>query len=133
MPKVYGYSSSEGNPAGAEYIIMEKAPGVGLETRWLSMSKRERHKLAPSFVEIKKRIFDLPFGSIRSIYFKKDVPAELQGALYSIDAVKNQDAGTFCISPTADYMFWYGKRAGFNFYRGPCKFTSQCSVMVFSL
>lgn len=42
VPEVYGYSS-ESNPAGVEYIAMEKAPGVGLERRWSSMSKRERH------------------------------------------------------------------------------------------
>jgi hypothetical protein len=50
---------------------MEKAPGVGLGTKWPSMDKRDLHKLASSFVEIEKRFFDIPFGSIGSIYFKK--------------------------------------------------------------
>lgn len=43
VPKLYGYSSSDTNPAGVEYIIMEKASGVGLGTRWLNMCKREQH------------------------------------------------------------------------------------------
>lgn len=124
VPKVYGYSPSESNSAGVEYLIMEKAQGVGLQTRWFDMTKRERHKLATSFVEIEKKFFDLPFGSIGSIYFKKDVPAELQGALYTNDAENTQDSETFCIGPTADYMFWYGKRAGLSLNRGPCKFSS---------
>lgn len=120
VPKVYGYSSSESNPAGVEYLIMEKAQGVGLPTRWFNMTKRERHKLATSFVEIEKKFFDLPFGSIGSIYFKKDVPAQLQGALYTNDTGNNQNLETFCIGPTADYMFWSGRRAGLNLDRGPC-------------
>lgn len=122
VPKLFGYSSSESNPAGVEYLIMEKAQGVGLQTRWLNMSKRKRHKLATSFVEIEKKFFDIPFRSIRSIYFKKDVPAELQRALCTNNMENDQDLETFCIGPTADYMFWYGKRAGLSLYRGPCEF-----------
>ncbi|CAG8935063.1 unnamed protein product [Penicillium salamii] len=124
VPRLYGFSSSTKNPAGVEYIIMEKAPGAGLETRWLSMSKREQHRLASSLVEIEKKIFDLPLRSIGSIYFKEDVPVELQTALYTANTEKCQDAETFCIGPTADYMFWYGRRAGMDLYRGPCKCAS---------
>jgi hypothetical protein len=109
---------------------MEKAPGVGLETKWPSMDKRDLHKLASSFVEIEKRFFDIPFGSIGSIYFKKDVPPELQAALHSASAENNRDSEMFCIGPTADYMFWYGKRAGLNLYRGPCTLTSWFNLMV---
>ncbi|PKY05244.1 phosphotransferase enzyme family protein [Aspergillus campestris IBT 28561] len=121
VPKVYGYSSSKSNPVGTEYIVMEKASGIGLESRWLSMSKRERHKLASSFVEIEKKLFDIPFGSIGSIYFKKDVPSGLQAALYSTDTERSLESETLCIGPTADYMFWHGKRAGLSLNRGPWK------------
>lgn len=122
VPEVYGYSSSDSNPVGTEYIVMEKASGIGLESRWLSMSKRERHKLASSFVEIEKKLFDVPFGSIGSIYFKKDVPSELQAALYSTDTERSPESEALCIGPTADYTFWHGKRAGLNLNRGPCRF-----------
>lgn len=60
-----------------------------------------------------------------SIYFKKDVPAELQAALYTADAKEgNEDSETFCIGPTADYMFWWRKRAGLDIRRGPCEFST---------
>jgi hypothetical protein len=52
---------------------MEKARGVGLQSRWHTLSKCELHKLASTFVEIEKKFFNIPFGSIGSIYFKKDV------------------------------------------------------------
>lgn len=78
-------------------------------------------QLALSFVEIEKKFFDLPFQSIGSIYFKKDVPPDLQAPLYRVDTESSQDSETFCIGPTVDYMFWRGKRT--SFCRGPCKFT----------
>ncbi|KKK20164.1 hypothetical protein ARAM_007645 [Aspergillus rambellii] len=119
VPRMYGYSSSENNPAGVEYIVMEKAPGVGLETKWSSMSKRELHKLASTFIEIEKIFFNIPFGATGSIYFKKDVPPELQASLYMPNIDNDAEHETLCIGPTADYMFWYGKRAGLDLYCGP--------------
>ncbi|KAJ5591923.1 kinase-like protein [Penicillium hispanicum] len=118
VPKVYGYASSANSPAGVEYLLMEKAQGVCLQSRWRELTKRQQHKLATSFVEIEKKFFDIPFGSIGSLYFKADIPLELQGALY-MNTEPNHDSETFCIGPTADYLFWYGKRADFNLHRGP--------------
>lgn len=120
VPKLYSYSAAVDNPAGVEYILMEKANGVPIETKWLSMTKRERHTLASSFVEIEKKFFDLPFKSIGSIYFKHDLPPNLQTPLYSEDHKQDGISDSFCIGPIADYMFSYGKRAGLDIYRGPC-------------
>lgn len=125
VPQLYGYSSSEDNPVGVEYIVMEKAGGIGLQARWHTMSKREQHKLASTFVEIEKSIFNIPFGAIGSIYFKKDVPQNLRAALYAPNVTNNQDSDLFCIGPTADYMFWYGKRANMNIDRGSCEFSTK--------
>ncbi|KAL2835767.1 kinase-like domain-containing protein [Aspergillus pseudodeflectus] len=119
VPKLYGYSSSEDNPVGVEYIVMEKASGVCLQSRWHNPSKRELHKLASTFVEIEKKFFNIPFGSIGSIYFKKDVPQNLRADLYAPHVRNEQDSDIFCIGPTADYMFWYGKRANLDIHRGP--------------
>ncbi|PTU23284.1 hypothetical protein P175DRAFT_0515195 [Aspergillus ochraceoroseus IBT 24754] len=112
----YGYSSSNDNSAGTEYIIMEKAAGVGLKTTWLEMSKHKTHKLASSLVEIEKKFFNLPFRSTGSIYFKDDIPSDLQAPLYD---EAGTDSNTFCIGPTADYMFWRGRRASLDIFRGP--------------
>lgn len=38
VPKLYSYSASIDNQAGVEYILMEKANGVPIETKWLSIS-----------------------------------------------------------------------------------------------
>ncbi|KKK24370.1 hypothetical protein ARAM_000858 [Aspergillus rambellii] len=95
---------------------MEKAAGVGLKTTWLEMSKHKTHKLASSLVEIEKKFFNLPFRSTGSIYFKDDIPSDLQAPLYD---EAGTDSNTFCIGPTADYMFWRGRRASLDIFRGP--------------
>ncbi|EFR01086.1 phosphotransferase enzyme family protein [Nannizzia gypsea CBS 118893] len=123
VPKVLGYSASTDKPAGVEYIIMEKAQGVQVKEQWVSMTKQQRHKLASSFVEIEKTLFSLPFSSIGSVHFKSDIPAELQAPLQAVSC-QGQEHGQdisdkFCIGPIADYMFWYGKRAGLDISRGP--------------
>jgi hypothetical protein len=121
VPRVYGYSSSEANPIGVEYILMEQAKGIPLDTIWFTMSKHERHTLASSFVDIEKRLFRIPFGSIGSIYFKGDVPSHLQAALYGPNTDQDPASETFCIGPTVDSGFWYRKRAEMDIYRGPCE------------
>ncbi|KKK12474.1 hypothetical protein AOCH_001916, partial [Aspergillus ochraceoroseus] len=92
------------------------AAGVGLKTTWLEMSKHKTHKLASSLVEIEKKFFNLPFRSTGSIYFKDDIPSDLQAPLYD---EAGTDSNTFCIGPTADYMFWRGRRASLDIFRGP--------------
>lgn len=120
VPRLYGYSASADNPAGVEYILMEKANGVPIEAKWLSMTRRERHGLASSFVDIEKKLFDLPFSAVGSIYFKRDLPTNLQMPLYPETHERDGASESFCIGPIADYMFSHGKRAGLDIYRGPC-------------
>ncbi|EEP82666.1 predicted protein [Uncinocarpus reesii 1704] len=122
VPKLYGYSASVDNPAGVEYLIMEKAHGVPIIDKWFTMTKRERHTLASSVVEIEKKLFGFSFNAIGSIYFASDVPSHLQAPLYSKSFesdIQDDTHKRFCIGPTADYMFWYGRRAGLDLHRGP--------------
>ncbi|KAM5429254.1 hypothetical protein McanCB21832_007828 [Microsporum canis] len=119
VPKDFGYSASSDNLAGVEYITMEKAQGIQVKDKWFPMTKQGRHKLASSFVGIEKALSSLPFSSIESVYFKRDIPAELQAPLHSrvsqdqghVQEISNQ----FCVGPITDYIFWYGKRAKFQY------------------
>lgn len=70
IPKLYGHSSSEDNPVGVEYIIIEKVRGVSLQSRWHTFSKQELHRLASTFIEIKKKLFNIPFG-LSGVYTSK--------------------------------------------------------------
>ncbi|EGE00858.1 hypothetical protein TESG_08160 [Trichophyton tonsurans CBS 112818] len=122
VPKVYGWSATDDNAVGVEYIIMEAASGIGLNTKWFNMTKKQQQAVTLGIIGIEKTLFDIPFGSIGSLYFKTDLPPELQADLYLPGASDpDGDCDTFCIGPIADYMFWYGKRAELAVDRGPCK------------
>ncbi|EGE79026.2 phosphotransferase enzyme family protein [Blastomyces dermatitidis ATCC 18188] len=120
VPEVYGWSATTDNAIGAEYIVMEFAPGIGLDTKWFDLTKREQRTVAIEIVEVERKLFGIPFGSFGSLYFKKDIPPELQADLYAPGVEDpSGDSDTFCIGPIADDMFWYGKRAEMQVDRGP--------------
>ncbi|KAL4892301.1 serine/threonine protein kinase [Aspergillus ambiguus] len=120
VPEVYGWSSTNDNPVGVEYIVMEHAPGVGADTCWFHHTKHQKHALVTGIVDIEKNIFSIPFGVVGSLYFKNDLSSELQGPLYAAGTPDEAgDSETYCIGPIADYMFWYGQRAELELDRGP--------------
>ncbi|KAK2812216.1 hypothetical protein FQN50_001574 [Emmonsiellopsis sp. PD_5] len=122
VPKVYGWSSTANNPVGVEYIVMETASGIGLDTKWFEMTKKQQLTLATEVIDIEKKLFAIPFSSTGSVYFKKDLPPQMQTDLYLPGTVDpDADSETFCIGPITDYMFWYGKRAELQLDRGPWK------------
>ena len=122
VPRVYAWSSDASNAVGSEYVIMQKAPGQPLQSRWFELTPKERVHLVTSFVEIEKKSFNYAFGAYGSIYFKDNLPLHLQADLYAPDTLDdNGDGRRFCIGPTVDYMFWYRKRAELDLNRGPCK------------
>ncbi|KAJ5573995.1 serine/threonine protein kinase [Penicillium hispanicum] len=120
VPEVYGWSSTTDNTVGVEYIIMEHASGVGADTRWFDTTKYQKKAIVTGIVDMERKLFNLPFASVGSLYFKTDLPSRLQAPLYqpgTPDAEK--DSETYCIGPIADYMFWYGQRANLDLDRGP--------------
>nr|POE94651.1 altered inheritance of mitochondria protein 9, mitochondrial [Quercus suber] len=122
VPGVLSYCAKAANPVGSEYILMEKAYGVSISDRWQDLTDLEIRRLAHSFVQIEKQLFDITFGAIGSLYFRHDIPANLQSPLYErhTEATK-EEVDQFCIGPIADYMFWDGKRADLSIDRGPWK------------
>ncbi|KAM5445614.1 hypothetical protein MaudCBS49596_007350 [Microsporum audouinii] len=120
VPKVYGWSATNDNAIGSEYIIMEWASGIGLDTKWFDMTKKQQKTVTLGIIDIEKTLFNISFGSIGSLYFKTDIPPELRANLYVPGTLDpNRDCDTFCIGPIADYMFWYGKRAELEVDHGP--------------
>ncbi|KAF1838818.1 hypothetical protein BDW02DRAFT_621666 [Decorospora gaudefroyi] len=119
VPEVYGYSATVEDPVGTEYILMEKAPGVCLASKWVDLQDLEIQRLAHSFVELEKVLFEISLSATGSLYFKKDIASCLQAPMYADERATETDQ--FCIGPIADYMFWYGRRAGLNLNGGPWK------------
>lgn len=74
VPEVYGYSATAKNPVGTEYLLMVKAPGVSLASRWECLEDRDIKRIAKSFVELEMKLFKFRFSAIGSLYFKTDIP-----------------------------------------------------------
>ncbi|KAL9104654.1 MAG: hypothetical protein Q9163_000397 [Psora crenata] len=120
VPRVYAWSSEGDNAVGSEYIIMEKAPGQPLESRWFSLTQKERVRLVTSFVEIERKMFSFTLGCYGSLYYKGRLPSHLQADLYGPETLdESGDTSRFCIGPTTDYMFWRGRHAQLDLNRGP--------------
>ncbi|KAH8429875.1 phosphotransferase family protein [Aspergillus melleus] len=128
VPVVYGWSSTNENSVGVEYIIMEHALGVGADTCWFDTTKYQKKALVTGIVDIEKKLFDIPFASIGSLYFKRDLPPHLQGQLYQPGTPDGDEDSETCIGPIADYMFWYGQRANLELDRGPYLYPSNVFV-----
>ncbi|PWY88005.1 phosphotransferase enzyme family protein [Aspergillus sclerotioniger CBS 115572] len=99
VPEVYGWSSTADNPVGSEYIVMEHATGVGADTRWFNNTKYQKHALVTGIVDIEKKLFDIPFSAVGSLYFKSDLPPQLQGPLYvagTPDEAGDSEIGPWC-------------------------------------
>ncbi|KFY76276.1 hypothetical protein V498_09687 [Pseudogymnoascus sp. VKM F-4517 (FW-2822)] len=120
VPPVYAWSSKSENTVGAEYIVMEKAPGQPLENRWFTLSPKERVRLVTSYVEVERKLFCLPIDAYGSLYYKENLPTHLQADIYAPETPdESGDTKRFCVGPIVDYMFWRGKRDGLELDRGP--------------
>jgi cysteinyl-tRNA synthetase len=85
---------------------MEHVSGVGADTFWFDNIKYQKKELVTGIVDVEKRLFEIRFGAVGSLYFKPDLPAHLQGPLYESGAPdKYGDSETYCIGPIADYTF----------------------------
>ena len=101
---------------------MEKAPGQLLESRWFSLTQKERVRVVTSLITIEQKMFSRSLGACGSLYYRSSLPSRLQADLYGPETPdESGDASLFCIGPTTDYMFWYGKRVQLDLDRGPCQ------------
>ncbi|MCJ1334838.1 hypothetical protein MMC09_000103 [Bachmanniomyces sp. S44760] len=74
IPKVYTWNSkAQSNTVGAEYIIMQKAPGVQLEHVWKGMDIEDRLKVVKQIVRYQRKWTSTSFKEFGSLYFAEDV------------------------------------------------------------
>jgi aminoglycoside phosphotransferase (APT) family kinase protein len=113
VPEILGYSITTANPVGAEYILMDKAAGEELGERWFSLPDLDRAKIIGRLSQIENVLFSIPLPASGSIFYKRD----LDKSIASVDI-----SGTeFCIGPSIEQRWWYGRRGEIKINRGPCK------------
>ena len=126
VPRVRAWSARSEkttNPVGAEFILMEKVEGDLLYTRWWSDKSVNLKQIMEDIAVMENRFVSHSFSHIGSLYYKEDLPPDLQERpLYSPQSKPDGDAHErFRIGPLVDWTVWRGSRAVLDVDRGPCK------------
>ena len=125
VPKVHAWNSSPTNPVGAEYMIMERVPGIELEHLWYSMDLEKRMSVVEQLVNLERRLFELQLPANGSIYYSSELGSDFE----SMDITSSLTDKRFCVGPSTEYLWWYQSRAALTKGRGPCKTLLQSYLL----
>lgn len=110
-----------GNPVGAEYIIMEKQPGVVLNDVWDNMEGLHKAEILKQVIEIEKQLASIKFTKFGSLYYKQDLPPSDSTTSLYIDGNGNAiHSVEFEIGPTNHRSFFDFGKGALDIDRGPC-------------
>ncbi|KAG5633761.1 hypothetical protein H0H81_005469, partial [Sphagnurus paluster] len=124
VPRVLSWSSdSSATAVGAEFIIMEKAPGIEVGKVWHELSMELRLSLVQAVVEMEHAALVSPLPGYGSIFFRDDIKP-------GMSSVPIDD--TYAIGPCMDRSFWNQERATMEIDRGPWSTTQQCLSAVYN-
>nr|ADI24944.1 unknown [Penicillium aethiopicum] len=98
VPKVLAWSANSTNPVGAEYIVMERVPGVQMFKKWDEMGEINRLAIIKRLTQWERELAEIPFPAFGSLYHKGSL-----GDHESIPLDPSVDPeGLFCIGPSCD-------------------------------
>ncbi|RMZ77651.1 hypothetical protein DV738_g4225, partial [Chaetothyriales sp. CBS 135597] len=97
VPKVLGWSSDASNPVGAEYIVMEKAPGAQLFSKYGKMSELQKFTVLKHLTELEGELTKLRFPVYGSLYLRESMSPTDKYENLSQDL---DPAQLFCIGPS---------------------------------
>lgn len=126
VPKVLAWcSQAHESPVGAEYIIMERVPGIELEHVWPKMNVKDRFAVVKAIADVQKAWTSVSFTKYGSLYFSKDLDSTPDGQPLYVDAEGKHIKDTcYAIGPSTGRENLDNGRATVNFDRGPCKIVS---------
>ncbi|KAL8710441.1 MAG: hypothetical protein Q9225_007290 [Loekoesia sp. 1 TL-2023] len=121
VPKVYAWNSeAQSNAVGAEYIIMQKAPGVQLEHVWTKMEIEDRLEVVKKILRYQKKWASISFEQFGSLYFAHDLGKQNSHDPFCFDehgtAMKNR---RFAVGPSTGREYYDAGRASVYYDRGP--------------
>ncbi|KAG8527832.1 uncharacterized protein KY384_006748 [Bacidia gigantensis] len=120
-PKVYAWSSRrDENPVKAEYIIMEKAPGIELENVWEGMSGQQRWEVLKQVVAFEKKFASTRFKAYGSLYYPQDIPNVTDARLEYTNEDGETQNSEFAVGPSNSRSFFDHGRGEILLDRGPC-------------
>ncbi|KAL8802839.1 MAG: hypothetical protein Q9182_003526 [Xanthomendoza sp. 2 TL-2023] len=70
VPKIHTWSSKpHATTVGAEFIVMDKAPGVELRHVWQGLSYHQKYGIVEAVVELETKLMSSTFDAIGSLYY----------------------------------------------------------------
>ncbi|KAF2229901.1 kinase-like protein [Viridothelium virens] len=109
-PNVLAYSTqASANSVGAEYIIMDKCPGIELGRVWDDLPGKKRIEIVRQLAGFTARLSKAPFPAYGSLYYSKDIS----------DVNSRTVDDIFSVGPTVSRTWFDDKRAEVDVHRGP--------------
>ncbi|KAL8724041.1 MAG: hypothetical protein Q9166_008165 [cf. Caloplaca sp. 2 TL-2023] len=120
-PRVLGWSADATNPVGAEYIIMEKAPGIQLFKIWEDLSATNRLNFIKSLTQLEHQLASIHFPAYGNLYLRQSISQASNRILLdsSLDP-----AALFCVGPSCGPAWTDGTSPAdldSNLHMGPCE------------
>ncbi|KAI9567965.1 kinase-like domain-containing protein [Boletus coccyginus] len=110
VPRVLNWSAdADASEVGTEYILMEHVQGVELYKR-MDKFKREATHFVDQLIDVECKFARYRFSQIGSLYYKEDVPPELQQRPLYAEGVEGGGSDRFRIGPLVDWDIWRGER-----------------------
>ena len=97
VPRVLAWNADPSNPVGAEYIIMEKAPGIQLFKVWDDISEPNRLKLIKSLTQLEHQLAAIRFPAYGSLYFRESISRASERTLLDSTA---DPTNSYCVGPS---------------------------------
>ncbi|KAE8356827.1 phosphotransferase enzyme family protein [Aspergillus coremiiformis] len=112
-PRVFAWcSKASESPVGAEYIIMEKVPGVQLSQLWTEMHQLKKSQIVTQLVQFDQALASNPFSEY--------------GSLYYTDHEARSDS--FVVGPTTNRKYYDDGRRALGLDRGPWRSAEEYLV-----
>ncbi|RHZ63467.1 phosphotransferase family protein [Aspergillus thermomutatus] len=125
VPKVLAWNATvdSANRVGAEYIIMEHAPGKNLADHWADMDLEHKVQTMKDIVTIQQKLLSVRFPAYGCLFFSNDAPPDSHPATVKGDKLSQElrenIAEQFSIGPVVDTEFWRNERGDMDIDRGP--------------
>ncbi len=132
VPKVYAWSKDPSNPVGSVYIITEDVIGTPLSDEWTSLRGEPLENAITTIALNLLTLQIIKFSQLGSLYFKDDLPSELQCRPLFHNSFKpslfpdalaeklRDSANKFRIGPIATSEWWRVNHDDPEGDRGPC-------------
>lgn len=114
-------SRASENPVGAEYIVMEKAPGTCLAQAWPNLSNQQKRDIVQAIVKFDVTALNHSLGGFGSLYYPNDIPKGIKHI--PVQGPNDTSSGErWVLGPTTDRRFFDDGKGELPLDRGPCEF-----------